>query len=157
MHIICIGKLKEAYLASAAAEYIKRIRGYTELNIHELPEERLPAKPSPAEITKALEAEGGRIYARLPRPPHHITALVSCGRQMSTQEFSCFVQRKFVESKTPVFIIGSSHGLAASIIQRADTSLSLSPMTFPHQIARILILEQLYRSLNIINGGKYHK
>lgn len=155
--IICLGKLKEHYLCEAANEYIKRLSPYCKLTITELAAQRLPDDPSKAQIDAALSAEAKTVLSRLPQNAY-IYALCIEGKQLSSEELSKSVQTAFVNGKSSAaFVIGSSYGLDESVKNRADFLLSFSKMTFPHQLMRIILLEQIYRSYQIDKGGKYHK
>ena len=150
MTILCTGKLKEKFYIDAAAEYVKRLQRYCKLDIVELPEYRLPEDPSPAEIQKALQTEGAAIRERLPKGG----AVVA----LSSEELSRRMADFGVQGKTQItFLIGGSVGLSEDVKKLADWRLSMSPMTFPHHMARIMLLEQLYRAYQIAAGTKYHK
>lgn len=155
--VLCVGKLKEAYLRDACGEYLKRLQGFCKPQIVEVEEERLPDNPSPALIQKALEAEGTRLLERLPAGAW-AAALCIEGKLMSSPELARTVEKWAVEGCSQlVLIIGGSWGLAEGVKARARLRLSMSPMTFPHQLARVMVLEQLYRAMQISSGGKYHK
>ncbi len=157
IHVLCVGKLKEKFYLDAAEEYAKRLGGYCRLSLWELPEERLPERPSPAQIDAALEKEGGRILAKLP-PGAHVTALCVEGDMLSSEELSRRMARWTVQGRSQLaFVLGGSYGLHPSVKARAALRLSLSPMTFPHHLARIMVLEQLYRAFKIQEGSHYHK
>ena len=136
--ILCVGKLKEKFYIDAAAEYVKRLQRLCRLEIVELPESRLPDEPSPAELRRALQAEAAAIREKLPKGG----ALVAMCIQGKTQI---------------TFLIGGSVGLDEELKRQADWRLSMSPMTFPHHMARIMLLEQIYRAYQIAGGAKYHK
>ena len=155
--ILCVGKLKEKFYIDAAAEYVKRLQRYCKLDIVELPEYRLPEDPSPAEIQKALQAEGAAIRERLPKGGA-VVALCIEGKPCSSEELSRRMADFGVQGKTQItFLIGGSVGLSEDVKKLADWRLSMSPMTFPHHMARIMLLEQLYRAYQIAAGTKYHK
>ena len=155
--LICLGRLKERYLAEACQEYAKRLTPFCKHNIIELNPEPLPANPSEAQIGAALAAEGGRILQEIPGGSR-VYALCIEGTQRTSEAFSAELQELAVNSTSSVtFIIGSSYGLSDAVKQRADVKLSMSRMTFPHQLARVMLLEQLYRAFQISSGGKYHK
>jgi 23S rRNA (pseudouridine1915-N3)-methyltransferase len=153
---IVLGNIKEQYLRDAAAEYIKRLGAFAKVELCELKEARLPDSPSDAHIAAALEDEAQRILAVIP-PRSHIVALAVEGKQLSSEEFAAHMERVSQKASTVCFIIGSSHGLSQRIKNAADMRLSLSKMTFPHQLFRVMLLESVYRSFNIIKGTKYHK
>lgn len=155
--VLCVGKLKEKFYTDAAAEYVKRLQRYCKLDVVELPEYRLPEEPSPAEIQKALQTEGAAIRERLPRGGA-VVALCIEGKPCSSEELSRRIIDFGVQGKTQItFLIGGSVGLDEGIKKQADWRLSMSPMTFPHHMARIMLLEQIYLAYQIAAGTKYHK
>ena len=155
--IICEAKLKEKYLRDASDEYVKRLGAYCKLNIIELNPKKLPEDPSDAEIYNALEAEGKEILAKIPVGAR-IFAMCIEGKQLSSEKLAKEIASCGVSGiSNVVFIIGSSYGLSDEVKKRADFRLSMSEMTFPHQLARIMLLEQIYRAFRINSGGKYHK
>ena len=155
--VLCVGKLKEKFYIDAAAEYVKRLQRHCKLELIDLPEQRLPDDPSPAEIQKALRAEGDAIREKLPKGGA-VIALCIEGKPCSSQELSRRMADLAVQGKTQLtFLIGGSVGLDEELKRRADWRLSMSPMTFPHHMARIMLLEQIYRAYQIADGTKYHK
>ena len=157
VNIICVGKLKEKFYADAAAEYVKRLQRHCKLEILELPETRLSEDPSPAEIQKALAGESQQIREKLPKGSAVIAMCIE-GKTCSSEELSQRLSDFGVAGKTQVtFLIGGSFGLDAELKQSADWRLSMSPMTFPHHMARIMLLEQIYRAYQIADGTRYHK
>lgn len=155
--IICEAKLKEKYLRDACGEYIKRLSAYCKLNIIELTPKKLSDSPSENEIANALNAEGKEILSKIPNGAKVFSLCIE-GRQLSSQKLAKELENCAVQGfSNIVFIIGSSYGLSDDVKNRSDFKLSMSEMTFPHQLARIMLLEQIYRSFRIINGGKYHK
>ena len=155
--VLCVGKLKEKFYIDAAAEYVKRLQRHCKLELIELPEQRLPDDPSPAEIQKALRAEGDAIREKLPKGGA-VIALCIEGKPCSSQELSRRMADLAVQGKTQLtFLIGGSVGLDEDLKRQADWRLSMSPMTFPHHMARIMLLEQIYRAYQIADGTKYHK
>lgn len=155
--LIVIGKLKEKFYISAAQEYEKRLKGYCRFQIIELPEVRLPEDPSSAEIAAGLEKEADMILSKIPKGAWFCT-LTPEGKLLSSEELAdkmCDV--KLSGKSSACFLIGSSFGIAKRIKALADLKLSMSPMTFPHHLARVMVLEQLYRSEAIQAGSKYHK
>ena len=155
--VLCVGKLKEKFYIDAAAEYVKRLQRHCKLELIELPEQRLPDEPSPAEIQKALRTEGDAIRERLPKGGA-VIALCIEGRPCSSQELSRRMAEFGVQGKTQLtFLIGGSFGLDEALKKEADWRLSMSPMTFPHHLARVMLLEQIYRSCQIAEGTRYHK
>lgn len=155
--VLCVGKLKEAYLRDAAAEYQKRLAPFCRLSVIEVDEERLPDAPSDAQIQATLVAEGKRLLARVPAGAA-VFALCIEGKEMSSPALAQTLDRLAVDGCSHVvFIIGGSWGLSDEVKAAARVRLSMSPMTFPHQLARVMLLEQLYRAGQISSGGKYHK
>ena len=155
--VLCVGKLKEKFYLEAAAEYVKRLQRFCKLELLELPESRLPESPSPAEVQRALAAEAVAIRERLPKGGA-VIALCIEGKPCSSVELSRRMEELAVAGKTQLaFLIGASVGLDESLKRQADWRLSMSPMTFPHHLARIMLLEQIYRAYQISAGTKYHK
>nr|WP_326126480.1 23S rRNA (pseudouridine(1915)-N(3))-methyltransferase RlmH [uncultured Oscillibacter sp.] len=155
--LICVGKLKERFYAEAAAEYAKRLSRYCKLTVVELPEERLPENPSPAQIAGALEREAAAIRGRLPSSAVLIALCVE-GRERSSEELARLMENWAGRGESQlVFLIGGSFGLHGSIKAQAAERLSMSPMTFPHHLARVMLLEQIYRAYQINAGTRYHK
>ena len=155
--ILCVGKLKEKFYADACAEYQKRLTRCCKLSIVELSEERLPDNPSAAQIEAALEREAAAIDERLPRGGTVIALCVE-GEAFSSEQLAESLARCAISGAGQVtFVIGGSFGLAGRVKRAAALRLSMSPMTFPHHLARVMLLEQLYRAMNISSGGKYHK
>ena len=155
--VLCVGKLKERFYQEAAAEYVKRLGRHCKLDVVELPESRLPEDPSPGEIQRALAAEAVAIRERLPRGGA-VIALCIEGKPCSSVELSRRMEELAVAGKTQLtFLIGGSVGLDEGLKRQADWRLSMSPMTFPHHLARIMLLEQIYRAYQISAGTKYHK
>ncbi|MGN0641994.1 MAG: 23S rRNA (pseudouridine(1915)-N(3))-methyltransferase RlmH [Huintestinicola sp.] len=157
VNLITVGKLKESYLRDACAEYIKRLGAYCKLKVIELPESRLPDDPSEKEISAALDNEAKLISGYFKTDCANIAMCIE-GKQLSSEKFSERLVKFGVDGKSTLnIIIGSSFGIAESIKKSADMRLSMSEMTFPHQLARVMVLEQLYRAFSIASGGKYHK
>lgn len=152
--VVCVGRLKEKFYVDAAGEYAKRLGRYCKLELVELPEQRLPDSPSPAVVEKALAKEAEAIRNKLPAGAC-TAALCVEGRMLSSQQFSTFLSGSI--DAPLAFIIGGSYGLHSSVKDAAAFRLSMSPMTFPHHLARVMLLEQLYRGFQIMEGGKYHK
>ena len=157
VHILCVGKMKEKFYIDGAAEYAKRLGAYCRLQITELPEERLPQNPSQAQIDAALEKEAAAVTARLPKGAA-VVALCVEGELLSSEKLTARLQ-KWTDSgrNTLVFLIGSSYGMHPSLKGMAQMKLSMSPMTFPHHLARVMLLEQIYRCFKIQEGSGYHK
>ena len=156
VNIICVGKLKESYLREATEEYAKRLKALCKLSVIELPEERVGDDPSDAEISRTVNAESERIMAKLGRGDYVIALCVE-GKNISSEELSAKLEDISMRSSTVDLIIGGSWGLSDAVKQRADFRLSMGKMTFPHQLFRVMLLEQLYRAFQISRGTKYHK
>ena len=155
--LIAMGKLKEKFYLGAAAEYEKRMKGYCQFRLLELPEVRLPDDPSPAEIAAGLEKEADMILSKVPKGAWFCT-LTPEGKMLSSEALADKMRDvKLCGKSSACFLIGSSFGIAPRLKQKADFRLSMSPMTFPHHLARIMVLEQLYRAEAIQSGSKYHK
>ena len=155
--LINMGKLKEKFSISAAAEYAKRLGGYCRFQLLELPESRLPENPSDAEIAAGLEREADTILERIPKGAW-FCVFTPEGRELSSEDFAQKLREVKLSGKSSAcFLIGSSFGIAPRVKQRADWKLSMGKMTFPHHLARIMVLEQLYRAEAIQAGSKYHK
>lgn len=156
INIICVGKLKEAYLRDAIDEYSKRMKPLCRLSIIELNEERVGDDPSPAEIQKTVTAESERIAAKIGKGDYVIAMCVE-GKNISSEELSARIEDISMTHSTVDLIIGGSWGLSDTLKARADFKLSMGKMTFPHQLCRVMLLEQLYRAFQISKGTKYHK
>ena len=155
--LITVGKLKEKFYLSAAAEYEKRLKGYCQFQLLELPEVRLPDNPSPAEISATLEKEADAIIEKIPKGAW-FCALTPEGKMLSSEELAEKIRSVKLSGKNSVcFLIGSSFGMSPRLKNTADFCLSMSPMTFPHHLARVMVLEQIYRAEAIQAGSKYHK
>ena len=155
--LIAVGKLKERYLTDACAEYEKRLGAYCRLRVMEVDEYRLPQNPSEAQIQAGIEAEGKEILAKIPAGSYLIPLCIE-GKQISSEEFSQTLDRAAVDGKSSiVLLIGGSYGLWEELKKKGDLRMSMSRMTFPHQLARVMVLEQLYRAMTISRGQKYHK
>ena len=155
--LIAMGKLKEKFYLSAASEYEKRLKGYCHFQILELPEFRLPENPSPAEISAGLEKEADLILSKIPKGSW-FCVLTPEGKVISSEALAEKVKEVKLSSKSSAcFLIGSSFGMSPRVKAAADFKLSMGPMTFPHHLARIMVLEQLYRAEAIQAGSKYHK
>lgn len=155
--VICIGKLKEEYLRNASAEYQKRLSSICRLSIVELPAEKLSDNPSQKEIDSALLSEGKKILERIPERAAVFSMCIE-GKELTSEELS---KKMFSLASQGlgkiVFIIGGSFGLSPLVKERSNLRLSVSRMTFPHQLFRVMLLEQIYRAFQIENGSKYHK
>ncbi len=157
IRIICIGKLKEKYWSDAVAEYSKRLSRFCSLEIVELKEARLPDKASPADEARVKEEEGRAILGKVDEGTFVITLEIK-GKELSSEELAAKVEELTLEGKSDLaFIIGGSLGLSPEVSRRANFKLSFSRMTFPHQMMRVVLLEQIYRSFKIIRHETYHK
>ena len=155
--LIAMGKLKEKFYLAAAAEYEKRLKGYCRFQIMELPEFRLPENPSPTEISAGLEKEADLILSKIPKGAW-FCVLTPEGKVISSEALADKIKEVKLSGKSSAcFLIGSSFGMSPRVKAVADFKLSMGPMTFPHHLARIMVLEQLYRSESIQAGSKYHK
>lgn len=155
--IICIGKLKEKYWVSAIDEYSKRLSKYCSLTIDELKEERLPDNASLAEEEAVKIAEGKNIVKRIKKDSYVITLEIK-GKNLSSEKLADKINNLAIEGKSDiVFIIGGSLGLSQEVSDRSDFKLSFSEMTFPHQMMRVILLEQIYRAFKINRNEQYHK
>ena len=154
---ICGGKMKERFYLDAFGEYQKRLGAYCRLELLEPQEQRLPEKPSRAEIDAALEREAGEILRAVPRDAF-VVALCVEGKEVPSEFMAELVEKRENSGKPQLcFVVGGSYGLAETVKNRADFRLSMSKMTFPHHLARIMLAEQLYRGYKIREGSRYHK
>lgn len=157
IRFICVGKLKEDYWKDAVAEYKKRLSRFCNVNIVEIKEARLPDKASAAE-EEAVKREEGQGILKQVRESDFVITLEILGKQLSSEELADKIEGLGLEGKSSlVFVIGGSLGLSKEVSQRADFKLSFSKMTFPHQMMRVILLEQVYRSFKIIKNEAYHK
>ena len=157
VQLIVLGKLKEKYMKDFAAEYEKRLSGYCKLSVTELEPIKLSDNPSEQEIRNALNKETQMIKAKIPKNSYVFSMCIE-GSQMSSEELSKKLEDIALSGKNNItFIIGSSFGLSQEIKQMSDYKFSMSKMTFPHKLARIMLTEQIYRAMSITNNGKYHK
>lgn len=155
--IVCVGKLKERYLADGIAEYIKRLGRFCTVEIAEVADERIPDSPNASDTARVLEAEAARMEKRIPKGAY-VVGLCIEGRSMDSETFAKTLARVQVQGcSTVAFLIGGSLGLAPHIKQLCHLRLSLSAMTLPHQLARLVLLEQIYRCFKINGGEEYHK
>ena len=153
--IVCVGRLKEKYLTDAVAEYAKRLSAYCRFSVTELPEARLPQNPSEAQIAKALETEADAIIAAAGKSA--VIPLVIEGEMLSSEDLAQRMEKAASAGKSSLcFVIGSSFGLSPRV-KALGRGLSMSRMTFPHQLARVMLCEQIYRAFSILAGAKYHK
>ncbi len=154
--LITVGSLKESYLREAVAEYQKRLGAYAKVDIAELKEARVAENPSPAEIEAVLEKEADAILAAIPQRSYTVALCVE-GQSRSSEQLAALLEQAMSKSSELCLVIGSSHGLSPRVKQAANYRLSVSALTFPHQLMRVLLLETVYRSLSILHGSKYHK
>lgn len=155
VNIICIGKLKESYLRDAQAEYVKRLNAFCKINVIELSEYKLSNSKNDADILKCIENEGKSINSKL---KGYLIPMCIEGKNISSEEMSSTIQKISLSGDSEIsFIIGGSYGLSDEIKRKANLKLSMSKMTFPHQLARVMLLEQIYRAFQISSNGKYHK
>lgn len=154
--IITVGTLKEDYLRDAVAEYEKRIGGFCRIESVNIKEAKLAQNPSDGDIRRALAEEAKQILSYMPDRAFKVAMCVE-GKQFSSEELASRIEGAFSVANEICFVIGSSHGLDDSVKNAADLKLSVSKLTFPHQLMRVVLLESIYRCLNIIKGTKYHK
>lgn len=156
IRLLCTGNLKEAFWRDAVAEYTKRLGGMCRFTVSEFKEARLSDKPSEKEIAAALEAEAKVILPQLPAKAYKIALCVE-GKELSSPELAALFDKAGSTSGEIVLVIGSSYGLSPSVKQACDLRLSVSRLTFPHQLMRVILCETIYRALNILAGTRYHK
>lgn len=155
--VICVGKLKEKYLKDAIAEYSKRLGRFCSFEVCELNDEKIPDNPSEAEVSKVLKAEGDAILKKISKDSYVIALCVE-GKAMSSEAFADKIQSITLNGKSTIdFIIGGSLGLDNSVKALSDLKLSFSSFTFPHQLMRLILVEQVYRAFKINNNEEYHK
>lgn len=154
--IITVGKLKEAYFQAAQTEYLKRLKPYLKLEIKEVPDLPCPDNYSPAQEKQVLEREGEEISRQL-SAGEYLIALDRKGRQLSSVKFAELIKDKEANGAPITLVIGGSLGLDEELLKQADLKLSFSEFTFPHQLFRVVLLEQIYRACKINRGEKYHK
>lgn len=158
VNIVCVGKLKEAYWRDACAEYLKRLGAYCKANVIELGEARLSQKPSDGEIAAALSSEAKMMMPYIEQKGAFNIAMCIEGKMLSSEELAVRLEQAGVSGYGTVnFFIGSSFGLDPGIKEACDLRLSISRMTLPHQLARVVLMEQVYRGYSILGGAKYHK
>lgn len=156
INVICVGKLKESFFKEAIDEYSKRLSRYCNLEITELPDEKIPNNPNEKQIEQVKEKECSNILSHV-KKDSYIISLDLTGKQLSSEELSSKLDNLSLTTSHITFIIGGSLGLTQEVLSKSDTILSFSKMTFPHQLIRIFLLEQIYRSFKISNGETYHK
>ena len=157
VNIICIGKLKEKYWVDAIKEYSKRLSSFCRFSVIELSECKVNNDPNEKQIQNILQEEGNAILQKI-KPTDYTIAMCIEGKNISSPQLANLIDNVQIEGKSTVnFIIGGSWGLSDEVKQRADYKLSMGKMTFPHQMARVMLTEQIYRSFQISSNGKYHK
>lgn len=156
VNLICVGSLKEKYLCDAINEYSKRLQRYCKFNIIELGEEKIEDNPSDALILKTLSKEGQRILSKI-SPTDYVVAMCIEGRMQSSEQLSQKLDSIALSHSVVDFVIGGSWGLSDEVKSRAKLKLSVSEMTFPHQLFRVMLSEQIYRAFSISANSKYHK
>ena len=155
--IIAVGKLKEKYLKMAVDEYLKRLTTMAKVNILEVPDEKIPTSPSANQIKQLLELEGKKINSVIPNNSYLIVLDLE-GENLASEELAARIEDLALKGQSHLtFVIGGSHGLSEEVLKKADFSLSFGKMTFPHQLMRPILLEQIYRSFSINQGRAYHK
>ena len=155
--IISVGKLKEKYLKMGIEEYSKRLGAYCKLELVEVPDEKAPEKLSEAEMIQVKEKEGERILARIPDQAY-VLALAIEGKQRTSEAFSKEIEQLGIQGKSNiVFVIGGSLGLSKAVMDRSNTQISFGKMTLPHQLMRLVLVEQIYRGFRIMKNEPYHK
>lgn len=156
VNIICVGRLKESYLREGCAEYIKRLGAYCRVSVIEVAEERASDNPNETEIASIIKKEGERIIAKIPKGSAVVPLCIE-GREYSSPAFSALIEKISLNSSAISFIIGGSFGLSDKVKRLGRERLSFGKMTLPHQLARMVLLEQVYRAFSILNNSKYHK
>ncbi len=155
--VICVGKLKEKYLKEAIEEYSKRLSRYCKLDIIEVPDEKTPDNASEKEEVQIKEKEGLNILKHI-KSNMYVTALDLKGNMLSSEQLALFINNSAIDGRSNLaFIIGGSLGLSKEVLEKSDLKLCFSKMTFPHQLMRVILLEQIYRGYKIITGEPYHK
>jgi 23S rRNA (pseudouridine1915-N3)-methyltransferase len=155
--VLCVGKIKESYLNEGIAEYRKRLTKFAKVEIVEIDEAKASLNPSEAEIKQILETEGERLIARIPKDAVVVVLAIE-GEQWSSEAFAAAIEKTSTyQSGHLVFVIGGSHGLSSAVKARADWKISFSKLTFPHQLMRLVLFEQLYRAFSILHHSSYHK
>ncbi|MGV3128084.1 23S rRNA (pseudouridine(1915)-N(3))-methyltransferase RlmH [Staphylococcus simulans] len=155
--ILAVGKLKEKYWKQAIAEYQKRLGAYTKIEIVEVPDEKAPENMSDKEIEQVKQKEGQRLLAKI-RPQSTVITLEIKGNMLTSEGLAKNIQQRMIQGQSDfTYIIGGSNGLHQDVLDRSNYALSFSKMTFPHQMMRVILLEQVYRSFKIMRGETYHK
>lgn len=157
IRIVCVGKLKEKYWSLGIEEYLKRLGPYAKATIVEVPDEKAPETMSEAEERQVKQKEGERILAQL-KPDMHVVALALDGEAWTSEQLAAHLDELGTYGRSQVaFVIGGSLGLSAEVLKRADRKLSFGKMTYPHQLMRVILVEQIYRAFKIMRGEAYHK
>ena len=159
LHIdcICVGKLKEKYLVQGINEYVKRLGAYAKIQLLEVPDEKAPENLSEAEMLQVKEKEGQRILAKI-KEQEYVYALAIEGKNPSSEDFAKQIDQLGIQGKSQlVFVIGGSLGLSEAVMKRSNTQISFGKMTYPHQLMKLILVEQIYRAFRINTGGPYHK
>ena len=155
--IISVGKLKEDYLKSGINEFLKRMNTYAKISITEIPDEKAPENMSDAELERVKSIEGQKILAKL-KESSYVIALAIEGKKLSSEAFAAQIDKLMTDGYGDItFIIGGSNGLSDEVLSRAQYLLSFSKMTFPHQLLRLILMEQIYRAFRSMNNHPYHK
>ena len=156
IRVYCIGKIKEQYLKDGINEYLKRISSYSNIEIVEVNDSKVNDKPNQSDIDKAKNEEGDRVLKLIKN--EFLIGLDMNKQELTSEEFAGFLEKKLVEGGSNIsFVIGGSYGLSDALKKRCNTSISLSKMTFLHQMTRLILLEQIYRAFKILNNETYHK
>jgi 23S rRNA (pseudouridine1915-N3)-methyltransferase len=157
IQILTVGKLKEKYLADGIKEYLKRLGPYAKVSVQEVPDEKVPENLSAAQEEQAKVKEGEKLLALI-KPEAHVIALAIDGKLWSSEDLAEQVNQLATYGQSHiVFVIGGSLGLSADVLKRADQKLSFGRLTYPHQLMRLILVEQIYRAFRIIRGEPYHK
>ncbi|WP_141604304.1 23S rRNA (pseudouridine(1915)-N(3))-methyltransferase RlmH [Terrilactibacillus laevilacticus] len=157
INILTVGKLKEKYIQQGINEYKKRLGAYTKINIIEVPDEKAPENMSEAEIEQIKKTEGEKLLSKI-SPDTYVIALAILGKQLTSEQLAKHIDELTTYGKSKIaFVIGGSNGLSDEVLKRADYQLSFSKMTFPHQLMRLVLMEQVYRAFKIMRGEPYHK
>lgn len=155
--IICVGKIKEKFYRDAIDEYAKRLSKYCKFEIIEVADEKTPDEASAVEEEQIKEKEAGRILAKI-KPDSYVCTLEIAGKELSSVELADWMEKSAIGGKSQItFVIGGSLGLHSTVLNRSDFALSFSKMTFPHQLMRVILSEQIYRAFRIISNEPYHK
>ena len=156
--IVAVGKIKERFYQDALAEYLKRMKAYNKVEIVEVPDEKAPDKLSDKEVDQIKDKEGEKILAKIKEDSYVITLEIQ-GKALDSIEFARLIQKEKIEGagRDLVFVIGGSNGLGTNILKRSNKRISFGKMTYPHQLVRVILLEQIYRAHRIISGEPYHK